>query len=268
MPRMKEIENVKTGNLFRVPPAQLVVDATFNIRLHDDDVEARIAQYAAMFMSGSRCPPLAVYTRGDEIVVIDGHMRRLGALRAIELGAEIKDVDCVQHVGNDAERVITMICSGSGRTWLPIELADGYRRLRSFGWTEREIAARVGKTEQHVKDVLTLADADTPIQDLVRSGEVSASLATQIVRQDGHKAIDTLNAAVETAKSAGKTKATAKHVSQVRGTPVGGRDIVRAARVLSEEVLRQADSEGVTDDLFDDHLFKISGQLLRALMAN
>ena len=49
---------------------------------------------------------------------------------------------------------------------------------------------------------------------MVKTGEVSATLATKVVREEGGAAAtETLSAAVKTAKENGKTKATEKHTA-------------------------------------------------------
>ncbi|MTJ94025.1 MAG: hypothetical protein F8N36_14380 [Desulfovibrio sp.] len=264
MARFKDIDGVRTGNLFRVDPTRIKEDPGFNIRIEDDDYEQRLESYTTMYLAGSEPPPLKVYLRGDEIIVVDGHVRRRAALRAIERGAQIKDVPVVQFTGNDADRVAAMLQSGQGRGWTPIELLMGYKRLTAFGWTEKQIAEQVGKTEQHVRDIMALASADTSIQKMIKNGQVSASLAIEVVRQDDHLATATLTAAVEKAKAEGKTRATAKHVTAVRGG-ASGRDVNRALRDLLNEIRRQVEQSGVTDEDFDDHVFHIEGRFLKTL---
>lgn len=269
MARMKDIEGVKTGNLFKVDPAQIEEDPAFNIRLKDADYEERLEAYTQMFIAGSRCPPLLVHVRDTSIIAVDGHMRRRAAIRARESGADIRDVDCVQHLGNDADRVATMLCSGSGRTWSPIELLDGYRRLRNFGWSEREIANRVGKTEQHVRGVLDLADADTAVQEMVRIGSISATEAIREVRKSGSAATVNLTAAVDKAHAAGKTRATAKHIAQAKGAPSGSSVFAAARNSVLEEAGKIADDFAArTETPFSRILAEDIGAAIRALKVN
>lgn len=265
MARFKDLEGVKTSNLFRVPPHLLIEDPGFNIRVYDDDAETLIEEYTQKFLAGSRCPPLEVWLNGENITIIEGHLRRRAALRAIERGAEIKDVDCIHFTGNDVARVVHMLQSGDGREWRPLERCTGYMRLQAWGWSEAEIAKVFGKTVQHVSNILALANADSAVQAMVKSGDVSATLAVQTIRQEGQKAAETLTAAVETAKAAGKSKATAKDVTKVRGGP-SAKEIKAALTALVAETKQQKIE--LTDPSFDETIFHIPGKLLRPLIPN
>lgn len=268
MARMKDLEFVKTGNLFRIPPERLVEESGFNLRLYTVEDEERIEQYAQMFMAGSRCPPLCVRLRGEDVVLIDGHLRRRAALLAISRGAPIVDVDCFQFSGNDEDRLLYMVQSGAGRSWLPIELLEGYKRFKAYGWPESKIAEKVGKTEKHVRDILLLANANSDVQRMVRNGDVSATLAIETVRQEGEGAAEILNAAAEAALEEGRTHATAKHVKAVREKrgkrppPV----VPAPLDALLAEVERQLTANGLTAIDLPTVALEIEGRFFVDLM--
>lgn len=252
MARMKDIEGVRTGDLFKVHPAQIKEDPTFNIRLNDEDYEEGVDRYTQMIMGGSRVPAIEVYTIGEDIILIDGHRRRRATLRAIERGYDVRDIDCVLRLGNDADRVVRMLNSGAGRSWLPIERLEGYKRLRSFGYSEKEIASSVGMTEQHVRGILELADADTAVQQMVRSGSVAATEAIREVRKSGRAAAGNLTAAVDKAHAAGKTRATAKHIAQAKGAPSGSSVFAAARNAVLEEAAVICDKVALASRPFGD----------------
>lgn len=262
--RFKDVDGVSTSSLFKVHPEKLVEDPGFNIRLDDDDAKERVESYKKMFLEGSRCPPLQVKLRGEELIVVDGHLRRRGALAAIAEGAMIMDVDVVEFKGNDADQVAFMLRSGQGRAWMPLELAAGYRRLKNWGWSTAQIANTVGKTSQHVLDTLDLSLTDSSIQQMVKDGEISGTLAVRVARKAGVKAAEVLADAVQKAKSEGKTRATAKDVQASHGA--APKPSSRIVQDLVGEVKRQAEAHGVSDDSLDEHVFQIEGRFLRGLL--
>ncbi|WP_455676154.1 hypothetical protein [Pseudomonas piscis] len=71
------------------------------------------------------------------------------------------------------------------------------------------MAKKVGKTRQHVKQVMTLGNANIGVQQLVASGQVSATTAVQVVRQRGEEAGKVLGGELQKAKATGKSKVTA-----------------------------------------------------------
>jgi len=216
----------------------------FNLREEGPELEASIAALAEYIAGGGMVPALEVRPReGGGVFVVDGHRRRRAYLMVAD---RIRDasgelwIPIVAFNGNDAERTARIISSAEGRALSPLEIARGYKRLTAFGWTPAEIAAKVGKTRQHVDSLLILANANADVQALVRDGAVAATSAVDAVRKHGERAGGVLGSAVERAKEAGKAKATA---GTIKGKPL--------PRKLVDEVepllYRLADSARTTD---------------------
>jgi ParB-like chromosome segregation protein Spo0J len=118
-------------------------------------------------------------------------------------------VPVIAFEGSDADRVARIISSQENEKLSPLELAEGYKRLRTFGWSPEQIAKKVGKTRQHVEQVLTVGNANTDVQSLVAAGHVSATTAAQVVREHCDGAGKVLGAELEKAQASGKKKVTA-----------------------------------------------------------
>lgn len=184
----------------------------FNLRREGEDLEASIDALAAYIADGGILPPLEVRPRiGGGVFLVDGHRRRRAYLKVAD---QLRDPDgnlwipVVQFTGNDADRVARIITSAEGRALSQLEVADGYKRLAWFGWTPEQIAKKVGKTRQHVDQLLILANANTDVQQLVQAGTVSATTAIDTVRKHGEEAGKALAVEVDKAKAAGKGKVT------------------------------------------------------------
>jgi hypothetical protein len=98
-----------------------------------------------------------------------------------------------------------MIASSQGKELTPLERAKGYARLIAFGQQPGDIASSIGKTRQHVEQLLILANANSDVHALVKSGAVAASTAIEAVRKHGEKAGEFLAGKLKT-----DGKATAK----------------------------------------------------------
>lgn len=205
------VEGVKKTDLFRVDPRLLVEEEGFNLRDYSDpDTIASILSFKKSYQDGEYVPPLVVHVNDDEqVVIIEGHKRRRGALAAIKEGADIAFVDCVQYRGNAAERVALMLRSGEGQPFKPLEIAFGMLRLHRWGYTNAEIGRKTGnKTASNVEQLLLLANANPDVHELVRSGAVSAYTAIDAIREHGEKAGEVLEGHLDVAKANGKTKVT------------------------------------------------------------
>ena len=238
---------VKRADAMKVRIEDIHEEPGFNLRRENEDLEASIDALADYIAQGGIVPPLEVRPREDGgCWVVDGHRRRRAYLRAETRGATIRDADgnlwvsIVAFTGNDADRVARIITSAESRGLTQLEIAEGYKRLIAFNWTPEKIAQKVGKTRQHVDQLLILANADSSIQDMVDAGNVSATTAIDVVRKHGSKAGGVLADAVDSAKASGKKRATA---GAVKGKPLPRR-LVDEVEPLLYRIADKATSAG------------------------
>lgn len=206
----KSVEGVNKTTYFKVDPRLLREEDGFNLRDYDDpEVIEHIEGFADSYTHGRYVPPLVVRTDSEgNILVIEGHCRRRGALLAIERGAELVSVDTVPFKGNDVERVEVMLRSAEGLKLKPLAVALGYLRLNRMGHSNGEIATRMRKTASHVEQMLLLANADHDVHKLVREGKVAAYAAIEAIRVHREKAGEFLLGKLEEATGRGKTAVT------------------------------------------------------------
>ncbi|MNO91307.1 Chromosome-partitioning protein Spo0J [compost metagenome] len=213
---------VRRADAMKLQLEDLHEEPGFNLRTEGDALEASIIALAEFIAAGGQIPPLEVRPRPDGGVwLVDGHRRRRALMRLDAEGrlprTPNKDnhelleawVPVVAFEGSDADRVARIITSQENEKLSPLELAEGYKRLRAFGWSSDQIAGKVGKTRQHVDQVLTVGNANTDVQNLVAAGHVSATTAAQVVREHGDSAGKVLGAELEKAQANGKKRVTA-----------------------------------------------------------
>lgn len=198
---------------FAVNPRILEIEEGFNARPLNAE---HVAEMTRSLVNGAIFPPLEVRVEDNHIYIVDGHHRHAAALAAIEQGFDIKALECRQFRGNNADRVAHMITSASGLALTPLQLGIQYKKLLGFGWPEKQIAERRGKSEQHVKDLIQLAEADTDVHQAVNSGQISSTEALKAFKQHGSKAGAVIQKALEEAKANGKSKVTNKTLAKQR----------------------------------------------------
>ncbi|HFL7942318.1 ParB N-terminal domain-containing protein [Pseudomonas putida] len=213
---------VRRADAMKVQLEDLHEEPGFNLRTEGEALEASISSLAEFVAAGGQIPPLEVRPRGEGGVwLVDGHRRRRALLKLDAEGRlprtpnkerpEVLEawVPVIAFEGSDADRVARIITSQENEKLSPLELAEGYKRLRAFGWSVEQIAVKVGKTRQHVEQVLTIGNANTDVQNLVAAGHVSATTAAQVVREHGDGAGKVLGAELEKAQASGKKRVTA-----------------------------------------------------------
>ncbi len=242
---------IKDGDLRRADAMKarledLHEEPGFNLRAEGEELEESIDSLAEFIFAGGQIPALEVRPRAEGgMWVVDGHRRRRAFLKLDQAGRlpriPSKDdstrleawIPIVSFEGNDADRVARVITSQEGKKLSPLELADGYKRLSAFGWAPDQIAKKIGKTRQHVEQVMTLGNANTDVQQLVASGQVSATTAVHVVRQHGEEAGKVLGGELQKARATGKSKVTA---GSMRG-PTVPRQKLEAIRVAAKDLM-------------------------------
>lgn len=215
-------------DIWYVPRKNLIIEPGFNVRDEDEEYQAhRLTIGEAIHADGyDAAKPLTVFIRKgpngeDEIVVIDGHTRVWGVDYANSKGSEIEMIPCIPTPKGTSmidlnARLIN--ANKPGRGLKPNEAAKVIKRMMGWNMTEAEVADKLKITLATVKNALTLAEAPAAVRAMVAEGTVSATQAIATVKAEGGAAaVETLGKAVESAKAAGKKKATKKTVANVGG---------------------------------------------------
>lgn len=202
--------NIKKTDLFRVRLSDLKVESGFNLRnTKDKDVREHIDEMIKSAEAGATFPPLEVrMTDDNEIFIVDGHCRREMYITLKNRGYKIEWIDCLPFRGNDADRVFKVIASSQGKPLTPLQRAIGYKRLRAMGIDQLAIASGVGKTTEHVRQLLILADANSDVHAAISAGNISAHTALELIQKHGESAGEHIAKLLGKAKEQGKKKVT------------------------------------------------------------
>jgi ParB family chromosome partitioning protein len=199
---------IKKTDLFRVKYEDLQIEAGFNLR-DLKDAKEHIHSIYQTIIAGGDVPPLYIRLDDqDNTLVVDGHCRHAAYGMAIKAGYPIEWIDVLPFRGNDAERVAKMITSSQSLPLSTLAVALGYKRLIKFGWENDQVATYVGKSVEHVKQLLILANANADVHKFVRAGSISAYAAIDLLRKHGEKTGEFIEKQAESASAKGKVKVT------------------------------------------------------------
>lgn len=220
----KEHDGVSKVTSFAVDPRVLVVEEGFNGRPINPE---HVKTLAEAFANGATFPPIEVRVDDGAIVLIDGHHRHAAVMSLIAQGYDVATLDARHFRGNNVDRVMLMVTSQQGLPMTPLQLGVQYKRAVGFGWGVKQIAERIGKSGQHIKDCIALAETDTDVQQMVTNGQVSAAVALTTSKKLGKLAGAALLNDLTAATAAGKTKVTAKNAT-VKQVTISIIDAIRA----------------------------------------
>lgn len=212
--RVRELEGVseRRDTFFYVDPRVIQIDPGYNVRDFSNPaiVEANACLRESVRNDGVRVP-VVVRKKGDSLVLVQGHRRLSVTMDLIREGVEIKTIPALvepSHV-DDFDRAVDLIRSNSGHPLTPLEQATAIKRLIDFGWSDDEIAKRLGWSVATVANRKMLLSAPEEVRNMIASGEVSASRAVETIRREGAED------AAETLRTEGPSK---------RGRPKGSKN--------------------------------------------
>lgn len=221
---------------FNVPFTDLYIEEGFNVKgkIYDEVVQGLEESY----IRGDYVPPIVVQAMSDgSCKVVDGHHRHKAIENIIARGYDFKRVTVEGFNGTMSQQVALMVTSSQGRNLNPVERAEAYRRLESYGLTKDEIATTFTVSPASVTHHLSISELTPVVKDYISEGKIAADFALEINRKSGEQGVIDV---VEGSLTKGAKKATRKNTSAWR--PAMGKSVV----TLLSSVESYDDGEGVT----------------------
>ena len=272
MADLKVISDGRTA-LFWFAPDRIKVKPGLNGRdLSTPDNAEHIESIAASIAANGfmQSKPLEVFTEGEDVYLSDGHCRLAAVHLCLSRGVAIAKVPCIGEPRgtNEVDRILNQDAHNSGKRLTPLELAGNIKRAMALDGTltVADIAKRMGRSATYISQALDFAAAPVEVHAMVKTGQVSATLAAATIRKEGaEKGTAKLKAAVETAKATGKAKATLKHVEPVsKIATLADQDAACVSLVLS---IARLDMASLGNDECIDELDGLIGKA-RAIFAH
>lgn len=222
--------NAKSSDLWRVPMGEIKVREGYNPRIHTPSFEQGLHELAASIAENgfydSKPIAVTVASEGGKNVmyVEDGHRRFAAAQMAKAAGAPIDALPVVvlPRSTSEVDRLVHMVHSNNdGEKFKPLELGIIVSRMQRFGLDEGQIAVKLAMTPTYVRMLSTLMSAPKEIRDMVKDGEIAATLAIETVAEYKEEAAGLLQEAKADAKATGKrvTGKTVKAAAAKRKKP-------------------------------------------------
>lgn len=174
---------VKKSSSYFADPAQLVEREGFNPRFDMGDLD----ELKASIIENGVMQPLRVRRNEDgKLEVIDGHRRMTSIKQLLAEGFDFADgVPIILDKPTEVEAITIMLTANSGKPFLPLEEAAAYKRMVDSGLTIAEVAKKLGRSEVHVKDRISLLSAAPEVKKALEDGKIGSTLAENIVNSSG-----------------------------------------------------------------------------------
>lgn len=168
-------ETDEGGRLRELPVESLVPNPQQPRREFDPQA---LAELAASIRSSGVLQPLVVRPRGAQYEILVGERRWRAAQQA-----GLARVPAIVREATDGEALELALVENLLREDLnPIEEAQAYQRLLGeFGWTQEELARRLGRDRSSVANTLRLLRLPEPIRDDLRAGRLTMGHARALL---------------------------------------------------------------------------------------
>lgn len=184
----------KSVPTFMVDPRIIVVQDGFNARpIYPDHV----AYFKGLIKDGVDVGFFVLQMVDGKPTVREGHHRLAAYMELIAEGVDVKRVKAIEFKGDEKDAIFLMLGTQSGRQYTPLQVGEQYIKLvNTFGMSYREIAAKRGMSEQHVKDAIRLTEQPVELKEMIKSGQVAPATALKLVKSEGAtEAVKTLKQA-------------------------------------------------------------------------
>lgn len=181
-------DNVRRRDQIMVSPDVLVIEENFNVRgiglsndeyWQQDHVKEHVFNLSQAYEMGDYVPPIVVKFRESDqkAVVRDGHHRLKAITQCLERGVPIQFVNVIEYKGDEAKQQLLMLKSSNSLQLSAVEKAEIFHRLYSYGYNADEIADQVGKSVQHVYQMLRIYDLPIEKKRLIQQKKLSVNAA-------------------------------------------------------------------------------------------
>ena len=208
----------KTGKLYMVDLDNIIVMPGFNLRVTDtQEYKEGIRELADSIKSEGYydTQPLGVFPADvdgeTQLVLISGHRRYEAAKLAIAEGADISRLPVVMKKPGSTDLDLALSLHKENTHVRPtiLERAVLANRMMKIGMDDDDIAAKLGVTNKHVRDLKVIINAPKGVRDLIRDGKIAAYEAIAQLRKDptGAKIMEAAEKAEARAEASAAKKA-------------------------------------------------------------
>jgi ParB family chromosome partitioning protein len=210
-----ETNKTTKKDIYQIDPRNIVVQDGFNSRFDFGDID----ELAEQIREQGVLNPVTVIPFKDEdgnekYKLVDGERRYRASMKLIESGFEIPRIPALFQPKSTTqeEMLIQQLMRNEGKQFNEYELGIAYNKFRKLGYTNGEIAQKLGVKRWKVDCFLAHLDRDEKVQQLMKEGRITGVDVRRIYQaaKNEQTAVKDILKLVNKAESRGEKKLTLK----------------------------------------------------------
>lgn len=204
----------RAEDIVRIELSKIIVRPGFNVRTDYGDIGGLAL---SILHNGQTDPGRVDVLENGTFMLVDGH-RRFEALKVLaKQGHEGLFRAFVNNSKTTEEqRILQMFTSQDNKQLLAHECAELIKRLMNLGYTQAQVAEKIGKSASYVSQMLDFANESPDIKNEVAAGNISVNTVSKLRKNIPSQTERSAAVKEAVAKSGGK-KVTAESIVDTKG---------------------------------------------------
>lgn len=227
-------ENSTRGEeVIKITLNKIIVRDGYNVREDYGDIEGLAY---SMIENGQINPGRVDALTDGTFCLVDGHRR----FKAMKLLAEMGHEPLFKAIVNakkttEEQRILQMFITQDNKQLLPNEIAELINRLINLGYSQIEVAKKIGKTGAYVSQMLNFVTESPLIKQEVKDGNITVAAVLDLQKKipNTENRVAAIKEAVEKKKAVNKISG--------KNTPVSANEVIgkKDKNVVATEISQQ-----------------------------
>lgn len=197
----------------------------FNVRQDYGDVESLAL---SILENGQTLPGRVDILADGSFLLTDGHRRFKALSMLVEMGHDEPMFKAILNTSRTTEeqRILQMFTTQDSQHLSPHEVAELIKRLINLGYSQIDVAKKIGKTPGYVSQMLSYANESPLIKEHVKNGNISVSTAIKLQKDIPKQSerIEAIEKAVSTKKEKSSAPVSVKEVTGNKNVIISKQD--------------------------------------------
>lgn len=178
----EELMKTKRGEFKKVDPRLLKEAEGFNVREDLGDIEGLAQSIKA---KGVQKSLKARTTEDGYLQVIDGHRRLAAIKKVLEEGGTVGyvPVEMAGRYSSEEDDIKDLVIQNDGKALSTLEQGYAFKRLIDKGYSVKEIAEEMGRSQPQVNNAVRLASAPKEVRNEIAKGKIASTEVLKLLRE-------------------------------------------------------------------------------------